>query len=459
MTRQYPITGYGATPDAGTLQTKFIQSAIDRCFSDGGGEVVIPRGTFMSGDIRLRDHVTLRLLSGAVLLGSRDPMDYFNHRSDTLQPIDKAEMTDRRFVSFHTIENNTSYDPTRVEYECVRRQSSRWNNALIRAINAEDVAVIGEKDSIIDGADCFDPEGEEDYRGPHGITFHDCKNVRFEGYTIRNTGNWAHNLNRCENVTMENVTVLAGHDGIHMSVCRNIRISDSDFRTGDDCIAGFANVNTLVERCHINSSCSAFRFGGTNMLVRDCEVCGPGEYGFRGALSREEKAASAPSPKEGGRRNMLSAFTYYADYSLPIEERPGNIVVESCRFRNVDRFLHYNYSGNETWQKHRPLSSITFADIDAEGVRMPLTAYGDKDDKLTMTLRNVRVRFSERPESFLRLCNHDRVLLENVSVCGIGKDGALIEEWSDGGVVLRNVASDAGEEIRRTDREFVCRAI
>ena len=90
---------------------------------------------------------------------------------------------------------------------------------------------------------------------------------------------------------------------------------------------------------------------------------------------------------------------------------------------------------------------------------MPLTAYGDKDDKLTMTLRNVRVRFSERPESFLRLCNHDRVLLENVSVCGIGKDGALIEEWSDGGVVLRNAASDAGEEIRRTDREFVCRAI
>lgn len=78
-------------------------------------------------------------------------MDYFNHRSDTLQPIDKAEMTDRRFVSFHTIENNTSYDPTRVEYEYVRRQSSRWNNALIRAINAEDVAVIGEKDSIIDG--------------------------------------------------------------------------------------------------------------------------------------------------------------------------------------------------------------------------------------------------------------------------------------------------------------------
>lgn len=63
---------------------------------------MIPRGTFMSGDIRLRDHVTLRLLSGAVLLGSRDPMDYFNHRSDTLQPIDKAEMTGRRFVSFHT---------------------------------------------------------------------------------------------------------------------------------------------------------------------------------------------------------------------------------------------------------------------------------------------------------------------------------------------------------------------
>ena len=90
---------------------------------------------------------------------------------------------------------------------------------------------------------------------------------------------------------------------------------------------------------------------------------------------------------------------------------------------------------------------------------MPLTAYGDKDDKLTMTLRNVKVRFSEKPEAFLRLCNHDRVLLENVSVEGIGTDGALIEAWSDGEIVMRNVASDAGEEIRRTDKEFVCGTI
>ena len=459
MQKIYLITDYGAFPDTDTLQTDFIQSAIDECFRNGGGEVVVPRGSFRIGDIRLRSHVTLKLMSGACLIGSRNPEEYFHYLNDALEPLPESYVTEQLWSRFRSTALTGRYDPEDESYDFVRKTGSRWNNALIRAIDACDIAIVGEEDSVIDGDNPFDEIGEENYRGPHGMTFYNCRNIDLSGYTIKNTGNWAHNTHRCENIELQGVTVLAGHDGIHMSACTNLKIEDSVFKTGDDCIAGFANVNILVRNCYINSSCSAFRFGGTNLIVRDCELAGPGEYAFRGSFSIEDKRAGVPSPTEGGRRNMLSAFTYYADYSLPIAEKPGNILIEHCRFKNVDRFLHYNFSGNETWQRQRPLSDIRFENIEADGVRMPLSAYGGADEPLDLTLRDVDVRFTGNAAAFLWVCNYDRVLLERVSIVGLGVDSKLIESWSDGEVILRNVKHDAGAEIVRAEREFSCQAI
>src|SRR5262245_16323648 len=69
------ITDFAATPDATTLNTPAIQSAIDRA-SSNGGTVVVPRGTFKTGAIFLKQGANLRLDEGAVLLGSTDLADY-----------------------------------------------------------------------------------------------------------------------------------------------------------------------------------------------------------------------------------------------------------------------------------------------------------------------------------------------------------------------------------------------
>ena len=82
--KKYNILDYGAVPGAAGMQHGAIQAAIDACFGAGGGEVVIPAGTFRAGGIRLRSNVTLHLLTGAVLLGSRDPEDYFILENDTV---------------------------------------------------------------------------------------------------------------------------------------------------------------------------------------------------------------------------------------------------------------------------------------------------------------------------------------------------------------------------------------
>ena len=166
----------------------------------------------------------------------------------------------------------------------------------------------------------------------------------------------------CDNIEVNNITVLAGHDGFDAAVCNNLRITDSAFYTGDDCIAGFGNVNVFVSHCFMNSACSAMRFGGTNVLVENCRMFGPCKYFFRGSLSDDEKRSGCMLA-QNGRKNMLSAFTYYADYSLPIAKQPGNIIIKNCKVENADKLLHYNYSGTETWQKNRPLADITFENI------------------------------------------------------------------------------------------------
>lgn len=434
------IIDFGAVSDIKELQTEKIQAAIDFCFRHGGGEVLIPEGKFYTGDIRLRSNITLHLLSGAELLGSMNPEDYFHYLDDKLEPLRNEQITNAGFINYSKIMGQTEYIKNNPEFMCITLAGSRWNNAIVRAIDADNVKIIGEKSSIIDGRNCFDECGEESYRGPHAITFFNCSNIEFRGYTVQNSANWAHNIHGCKNILFDKVTVLAGHDGAHFSSCTNIEAKNCEFYTGDDCFAGFANVNVHLLDSILNSSCSAMRFGGSNVLVERCHIYGPGKYYFRGTLTDEEKRNSAPVSMSVKRNNMLSAFTYYADYSLEIPVKPGNIVITDCKIEMADRFLHYNYSGNELWQKGSPLNNIEFTDIEAKDVSMPLTAYGSADKKIDLKLENVKLSMRKGSEkiSLIHICNFNNLVLKNVCVDNFEGD-CLVKKWSEGNIQMENV--------------------
>ena len=48
--KEFNVKDFGAASD-GTLQTEKIQSAIDACYLEGGGKVIIPEGEFLTGGI------------------------------------------------------------------------------------------------------------------------------------------------------------------------------------------------------------------------------------------------------------------------------------------------------------------------------------------------------------------------------------------------------------------------
>src|SRR5665647_553578 len=77
LSKDYNISDFGAIGDGKFLCSKSIQKAIDECSASGGGVVLVPGGTFLTGTILLKDNVELHLAKDAVLLGSvNHPQDY-----------------------------------------------------------------------------------------------------------------------------------------------------------------------------------------------------------------------------------------------------------------------------------------------------------------------------------------------------------------------------------------------
>ncbi|MBQ8850420.1 MAG: right-handed parallel beta-helix repeat-containing protein [Clostridia bacterium] len=397
----FNISDYGAIAD-GALCTVAIQRAIDACFLAGGGEVVIPEGRYLVGGLRLRSGVTLHLLENAVLMGSIDPEDYTGYINDPIEPISEKE--------------RTAYVPTARQGATLgdsARPCSRWNNAIIRAFRANNIAIIGERGSEINGQNCFDEQGEEHYRGPHAINMWYCENITLRGYTIRDSANWAHAIQNSQNIDIREVKVLGGHDGFDVRTCDDIRIEYCKFMTGDDCIAGFDNRNVTVCNCYFESSCSMFRFGATNMLVEGCTGVAPATYGFRGHLSDEEKRRRAATTEQC-RHSCHGVFLYYCDDRAEVRSTPGGILIRNCKFKNPDAILTLPFG--HKWCCNRSLADITFEDCRFEGICMPIRSTCPEDEPLTLNMKNCYVSAREGYEEipFMTGKNVKAVRLENV---------------------------------------------
>ena len=362
---KYCVTDYGVKVNCDTLQTKAFQRVFDLCKKQGG-TVVVPKGKYCVAALRMWSNTTLYLESGAELYGSEECDDY------EVFPIPEGvEMrSDMEVIS--------QYYGT--PWETYRR-------AIITAYGEKNISIIGEPNSVIDGRNCYDPNGEEGYRGPHIIFLSCCENVLFEGYTARHSGNFLHEANNCKNVTMRRVTCLGGSDGIHLHCTKNTLIEDCLFKTGDDCIAGINVKDLLVRRCILNTSCNLFRIGGTNIHVKDCYAYGEGYYPHRMTVV---KGKNEELPREQGRHNTLFLVDYFANKNYP--EKPSDIHFEDCVFENIHSPLYYradsSFIQNGIYLGEFTLKNVRFTDLKEPSVPM-----ATKDNPLKIVMENVSVHF------------------------------------------------------------------
>ena len=371
MKNKYIITDYGAVADAPQLQTAAIQRVFDLC-RDGGGTVVIPKGKFRVAALRMYSDTTLYLCAGATLEGSGECNDY------EIFPVPEG------------VEMRSDMEMITQYYG---KPWDAYRRAILSAYGEKNIAIVGEGEtSVIDGVHCYDPDGEEGYRGPHAIYITNCENVVLENYTARNAGNFMHQLDNCKNTVMRRVTCRAGSDGIHLHCCDVTLIEDCTFITGDDCIAGINVTNLLVRRCTMNTSCDIFRIGGCHIHVEDCHMYGPGYYPHRMTVVRGK---NDELPREQGRHNLYNVIVYFASQNYPFEAS-RDIVLRNCTVDHADCLLNYR-ADRDILQIGTHLAELMLENVKITGLNRSAICEASPEEPLTVRLKNVTVDWRENP--------------------------------------------------------------
>jgi len=256
--RVHDIRDHGALPDGTTLSTAAVNSAVIAAAAEGGGTVRIPAGRFLSGTIYLLSNVTLQLEAGAVLLGSTELKDYPENPAP--EPVDTPEFKRIR----HLYPGNLEFG----------------RHSLIYAAGQDNVAVIGP--GLIDGQGDHPnftksvlvarglTRNQAHFRRPYGLGFVRCTNVRVQDVAFRNMAFWCQSYLDCDGVQVTGVTINSRHndrnnDGIDLDGCRNVRVSDCHFNTGDDSICLKASYrdceNIVITNSVCNSLANGVKFG------------------------------------------------------------------------------------------------------------------------------------------------------------------------------------------------------
>ncbi len=367
MKKIFNVVDFGAAPDKKELQTAAIQKALDACAANpGGGVVMIPDGTFYTGGLLMGSDTEVRLSGGAVLKGSAEREDY------PVFPVpDGVELrTDMEMITPY-------YD---------NKPWETYRGAILSAYGERNIAVTGEPGAVINGSDCYDPDGEEGFRGPHGLFFTNCENVTLTGYTAERCGNFMHQIDACKNIIMKNVTCLAGHDGVHLHCCEDTLIENCRFLTGDDCVAGINIRRLTVRNCELNTSCDVFRIGGTDILIENCRIYGPGIYPHRMTVV---KGKNDVLPDSEGRHNLLNVMIYFSSETHPSPVPAERITFKNCTIEGAERFLYYLY-GEHTLMTGTALTGLSLENVDISGLIYPSAVKAKPDEPLTVTLKNVR---------------------------------------------------------------------
>jgi hypothetical protein len=253
----FDITAYGAKSDGQTLNTAAIQKAIDACHASGGGTVLVPRGVFVSGSLRLKSKVTLRLERDAILRGSPDIADY---------TVETAELHWGGFWKF---------------------AASQWRQCLIYAEDAEEIGIEGP--GTIDGQGGRERKvfpNAKDPRRPMLVRLVGCRKVTIREVNLLDPASFTTFFVRSEDIHIERVTIRSRNstngDGLDFDGCKRVRIQDCDIDAGDDGIGpkvfhpDWPNEDFEISGCRITSRWHAIRVGAESiapirrLAVRDC---------------------------------------------------------------------------------------------------------------------------------------------------------------------------------------------
>lgn len=289
----------------GKLSTKAIQQCIDKLSKKGGGTVLVPKGSWLTGRLTLKDNINLHIEEGAELHFSGEVKDYLPVVACRNEGVD-------------------IFGP----------------GAMIYADGAENIAITGKGQLVAPSRDCellkltmggipeavqqmplkeriFDgSKGKGSLCLPVFIGPINCKNILIEGVTLVKSVFWNIVPVYSENIIIRDVTVssagIARTDGIDIDSSVNALIEYTSLDCGDDCFTlkagrgmdGLTKArpteNVVIRHCYAGEGAGGLTIGSEtaamirNVYMEDVTIGSP-MYGIYFKTRR---------PRGGGGENM-----------------------------------------------------------------------------------------------------------------------------------------------------------
>ncbi len=287
--REFAITSFGAKPDSDC--TAAIAAAIESANKAGGGRVVVPAGTWLTGAIRLKSRVDLHVEKGATLKFSRDPAAY----PVVLTRHEGIELMN--FSPFIYAYGEEDIAVTGAGTLDGQADAEHWWNWARRApagtvSDRQRLADMGEQgvpvaDRVFGMGKTIRPNFVQPYR---------CRNVLIEGLSIIASPMWEIHPVECSNVIVRGLNINShgpNNDGCDPESCRDVLIEDCTFDTGDDCIAiksgrnadgrrlRVPNENVVIRNCRMKDGHGGFTLGSEctggirNVFMENCRMDSP----------------------------------------------------------------------------------------------------------------------------------------------------------------------------------------
>ncbi|GGE46721.1 glycosyl hydrolase family 28 [Pedobacter psychrotolerans] len=275
--QEYDIIRYGARTDSTIIQTKAIQKVIDKAFAKGGGVIVIPKGTYLTGALFFKKKTSLVLQEGAVLKGSDEIKDY---------PFIPSRMEGQSLRYFAALINAYGVDgfsikgPGTINGNGLRFWKTFW-------AHREEMKKMGKKSTNLEVS------------RPRLIFIWKSDHVKIQQVKLRNSGFWTTHLYQCNDVLVEDTNIQSpfkpvpapSSDGIDLDVCKDVRIRNCYISVNDDAIVIKGGKGTtahqlpengivedvLIENCTFGPSHATLTIGSEcihakNITMKNCVV-------------------------------------------------------------------------------------------------------------------------------------------------------------------------------------------
>lgn len=337
--KKYILTDFGVTNDSTVLQTKKVQAVIDLAAKNGGGVIIVPKGTFLISSVFFRQGTHLYLEKGAVLKGSDDISDY---------PVVTTRMEGQTVKYFPALINADGLDGFTISGKgTLNGNGLRFWKAFWKRRE-------------------WNPKCTNmDEMRPRIIYISNSKNIQIEDITVKNSPFWSTHYYKSEFVKLLNLTILApkapvkapSTDAVDIDACTNFLIKNCYMSVNDDAIAlkggkgpkadkapeNGENRNIIIEDnnfgfCHSALTCGSESIHNYNIIFRNSKVNGASR------LLHLKMRPDTPQHYEyitvenitGNVKTFLYVKGWNQFFDLKGEERPRTSLANNIVLKNID---------------------------------------------------------------------------------------------------------------------------